>query len=942
VCWLASSMPLERKIEAAAASVPRVGRGPRAADTVSPRLSCAVLQFAANALLRSTPSGAVQSGHSAAVSHKKDHSNPGFLREPLWALVESCLHSAPDQVSSTVSSVGGHLIRPIHAAMAAVITQCKTIVLRDEGANEDAGVHYASLAATVSAVLALLRGTHAASFQPQIPALCSMLASLSADLTALLDGVATKLCGAQGMGKAEGDKEDVENMIAAVHRAAHLVAETISTVALAAGRAPNQRKIFAMAVDDLVAPAALHFRACSNLQNCVKELEERCGRAPRLAEQAAGDGWRVYRKMQVVLGESLFSQEHLPDFALAYSFRTVGTVSAGEGDAAQEGGPGGAGGDDATKGRGKKMKGAVASGYRGEKLKSYQGALFAKLVSLAGGTAAREQSAAAASGKGKGAGGQHGNAGKGGSGGAGSGGGGQILAGEADQRSRGGGGGGGEAREAALMWLPELLRLFVVCGRRSADPSAEAEGLELAFGEQSAGSLMGGSGAGGSRGGGMQAGGGELAGKSKKRKKESESTVGAVAEMDFCRELLHLCDSATGGYMRAHAAAGTAKGPSERKAAGEALPNAQLLLLVRTYSKILQVVVQLDVYRAHVFSEAGEVKPYLRRVVDALVAVSAGSVAPTAAAADDAVDLHPPGASKAPPPPVAQLAAPLLLALAQMLQIDHGAVEPHAQTLCALALRTLRAASPAAPPAPSLQPASAAAAAAERFLSQLSRTMSRLQQGERFVEWLLTAVRRFPAPPVDARVDSTLQALSADLPAAKWGQLPALCERALQDLSTHHLPCALRLRKVDFMAGGKGVGGTSSSGGGDGDGVGEAVTALESLVHVCVVMETLLRGACGKAGGPDSGAMQQLCLRVASQVLVPLLTCCGKSLRDPAPSQSTRIWCVHAGAAILYLHSGLSRLVAAFPSSSTADLGADLADMAAWYRTCKEREALPP
>lgn len=41
--------------------------------------------------------------------------------------------------------------------------------------------------------------------------------------------------------------------------------------------------------------------------------------------------------------------------------------------------------------------------------------------------------------------------------------------------------------------------------------------------------------------------------------------------------------------------------------------------------------------------------------------------------------------------------------------------------------------------------------------------MSRLQQGERFIEWLLAAARLHPAPPVDARLDPTLIALSANL-----------------------------------------------------------------------------------------------------------------------------------------------------------------------------------
>lgn len=87
------------------------------------------------------------------------------------------------------------------------------------------------------------------------------------------------------------------------------------------------------------------------------------------------------------------------------------------------------------------------------------------------------------------------------------------------------------------------------------------------------------------------------------------------------------------------------------------------------------------------------------------------------------------------------------------------------------------------------------------------------------------------------------------------------------------MPSALRLRKVDFMVK------PDSSGG-----RGEALTMLESLVHVCQVMETILRCACAKAGGPDSEALQQLCVRSSTQVLRPLLTSCAKSLREAEPT----------------------------------------------------------
>lgn len=525
VCWLASSMPLERKIEAAVAAMPRASKGARADPAVSPRLACAVLQFSANALLRSTSSTA--SSHGRASEPRKDNRDRGFLRESLWSLVLGCLQTAPDQVASTLSGVGGHLIRPIHFAMLAVMQRCRDVVCRKNvNWSEGDGVDCASLAATVGAVLLLLRGPHAASFQPQLPALCGMLASLSAELTSLLEGVAMRLSSEQIESESDDTAELVEEGIASVHRAAYMVGETISTVALAVGRAPNQRKIFAMAVEDLLAPAALHFRACANLHQRVLSLESSHGGASRLAETAVGDGWKVYRKMQALIGESIFSQEHLADFALAYSFRSACMTAAGADEAEDEkpDADTGSGLVVMVQGRSKKMKGVAGSGYRGDKLKSYQASLFAKLLSATR-SSVTGPSVAMSDGDGKiGAGrvkaGKMGKARAGGKG-------------EVENTAREGHGGDEqgleETREAILMWLPELLRLFVICGRRCADPSAEVDGLELAFGEQSAGSLIGGSSAGGPGGRGRATG--EVAGKSRKRKKDGEHHGGAVAEM---------------------------------------------------------------------------------------------------------------------------------------------------------------------------------------------------------------------------------------------------------------------------------------------------------------------------------------------------------------------------------------------------------------------------
>jgi len=104
------------------------------------------------------------------------------------------------------------------------------------------------------------------------------------------------------------------------------------------------------------------------------------------------------------------------------------------------------------------------------------------------------------------------------------------------------------------------------------------------------------------------------------------------------------------------------------------------------------------------------------------------------------------------------------------------------------------------------------------------------------------------------------------------------------ELTTHHVPSVLRLRKVEFVAPTAIKGSknekkskkhvdenedveedarekrTNVAGGEDG------VKALEALVHVCQVVGSILGCARAKALGPDSGALQLLCLRTSSQV----------------------------------------------------------------------------
>ena len=706
VCWLASSMPLDRKIETAVAAMPLGGSsGEMDHATVSPRLACAVLQFSANALLRSTPTVAPTQGGAAQAANtlKREEPQRGFLSVALWALVESSLHTAPDQVASTVSGVGGHLVRPIHAALATVMGRCRAIVCEDGDSEAGDVSEHVSMARSVIAVLSLLRGPHAASFQPHMSVLCSMLSSLAADLTAVLDGLATQVsAAARRRKKVSGHDNRAEEIRLVVNRAAHIVIETISTVSLAARRAPNQRKIFSMAVDELIAPTTMLFAACSHMQQTVA-LAKSAGHSSsaKLAEAAADEGWKAYRILESLIGATLFSEEHLTDLPLAYSFRTIdkggAQLSVQREETVVAGGAGSETGDGARKGKSKKMRGASGgAGYRGDKLKSYQAALFSKLLALAQG----ERPAQPAKGEGE----------KSGLG--------DSREGSATDKN--GGGSMSKEQAASLHWFPELLRLFVVCARRSADPSVNLDEFELAFGEQDSRSLIGANTGGGSKVGGV----GDAGGKVKKRKKEGESNVGVVAEMDFCRELLYLADAATGKHIAGQQAS---KHPDDK-----------VLLLVRVYANILETVVHLDVYRAHIFSEAGEVKPFLRHLVDVLVSLGLSADCAEAGACGQS------GSNG--------VVEALLQGVSHMLSIDHTAVEPHAQALSSLAMSTLRTSTP------NSVAASAACGAAVGFLSSISRTMSRLNQGERFMEWFLAALRQHALPPIDAVRDASLLA----------------------------------------------------------------------------------------------------------------------------------------------------------------------------------------
>lgn len=466
VCWLASSgMALDQKIEVAVAAMPP-GAGLSPQSSVSARLACAVLQFAANALIRSA--AAADAGHGTASRGaepaKRNVWPCGFENEVLWGLVERSLQCAPGQIASTVSGVGGHLVRPMHAALNAVMRHCKAMVAGDDRSETTDATHHAALARSVSAALALLRGPHASSFQPPLSVLCTMLSSLCAELTSILDELAAQISaaarGTESQLATTGVSWPDEGALTAVRCAAGLVKESVGTVSLATGRAPNQRKIFTMVVDDLVGPCSMLFFACSRMQRALEHvpISARSSIGAKL-QDAAQEGWRVYRKMEALIGTSLFSEEHLGDFPLAYSFRTTGKGAthgpALPDAAAAERGAEGEGDNGVGKGKGKKMRSEAGSGvYRGEKLRSYQGALFAKLLALA---QPPPSSVSKGGGEGSGGGGAQGKR--------------QSTYGADAIEAQAGrqGRAASKERTAVLHWFPELLRLFVVCTRRCAN-----------------------------------------------------------------------------------------------------------------------------------------------------------------------------------------------------------------------------------------------------------------------------------------------------------------------------------------------------------------------------------------------------------------------------------------------------------------------------------------
>jgi hypothetical protein len=386
------------------------------------------------------------------------------------------------------------------------------------------------------------------------------------------------------------------------------------------------------------------------------------------------------------------------------------------------------------------------------------------------------------------------------------------------------------------------------------------------------------------------------------------------------------------------------------------------VLFLQVHARVMETVVQLDIYRAHVFSEAGEVKPYLRHLIHRMVALAL-SGAEAAGGGGGGAEGESKGQGNAAMSQVGQEGGfleeqALLQAATYMLLIDHTAAEPHAHNLTALAVKSLRCASASGAGVHLAAVAAEGAGgdvrdAAEGFLSGFLRTMSRLNQGEKFVECFLAALRVHALPPTDPMLDPTLLAFSANLQDAKWGQLPALWEQALSELTTHHLPSVLRLRKIEFLQGGEGGGGQGVTGkpvkkdkGRGKSGVGkegregvegwegvdgaEAMRALQALVHVSQFMAVMLKAALGKALGPDSAALQQLCLRTSSQVMGPLLTTCIKSLQDKTPSRSTRVWCTHAGASLLTLHAALAQLASSFSPSAGANT---LKDLTQWPAT---------
>ena len=209
------------------------------------------------------------------------------------------------------------------------------------------------------------------------------------------------------------------------------------------------------------------------------------------------------------------------------------------------------------------------------------------------------------------------------------------------------------------------------------------------------------------------------------------------------------------------------------QAGGEQQANAVLFLQV--YARILEAVVQLDIYRAHIFSEAGEVKPYLRHLIDRLVALvltgeEGGGIGEGRGELNQAAKGRRRAAMAQVPPEHAllqvRLEQALLQAASHMLLIDHTAVEPHAHKLSAVAMKSLGAAPGSGVRLAAVASAAAGAGAnvstaAVGFLSGFSQTMSRLNQGEKFVECFLSALRVHALPPVDPMLDPSLLALGS-------------------------------------------------------------------------------------------------------------------------------------------------------------------------------------
>ena len=100
-----------------------------------------------------------------------------------------------------------------------------------------------------------------------------------------------------------------------------------------------------------------------------------------------------------------------------------------------------------------------------------------------------------------------------------------------------------------------------------------------------------------------------------------------------------------------------------------------------------------------------------------------------------------------------------------MLLIDHTAVEPHAQSLSALAMAAIAreaqrsAVKTCAGDVGHDNSVCGAQAAAAGFLRCLSRTMRRLNQPDKLLQWFLAAIRCHPLPAPDPALDPTLAAL---------------------------------------------------------------------------------------------------------------------------------------------------------------------------------------